>query len=221
MQNIDGWFSVWEALTFYEIAKRCTGRGVAVEIGSWQGKSTVCIARGSIDGAQGMKVYAIDPHVGSEEHQDDGDVWTFESFKKNLEDFGVTDIVTPIVKFSHDAVDDVTEDIEFLFIDGAHDYDSVDKDFGDWFPKVLDGGTIAFHDSHWTGVRRVLGETVYPHHNVRRVRRVMGTTIIEKGVPRSLWERLAKYLTWLGFEMPLRWKTLRRRITGRKVPEFT
>lgn len=39
-----------------------------VEIGSWKGKSTIWIANGSKDG-RNIKVYAIDPHIGSSEHQ--------------------------------------------------------------------------------------------------------------------------------------------------------
>src|SRR3989344_4837252 len=37
--------------------------------------------------------------------------------------------------------------VEFIFIDGDHDLRAVAKDFESWFPKVIDGGTIAFHDS--------------------------------------------------------------------------
>jgi hypothetical protein len=55
---------------------------VLVEIGSWKGRSTICIAIGSKAGKKN-KCYAIDPHTGSSEHKIKGkDIWTFDEFKK-------------------------------------------------------------------------------------------------------------------------------------------
>jgi predicted O-methyltransferase YrrM len=43
-----------------------------------------------------------------------------------------------------DAVDDSSQDL--IFIDAAHDYDSVVEDIAVWRPKARDGGIIAGHD---------------------------------------------------------------------------
>ena len=93
-RHIDGWLYDREGELLYHTAKNCTGRGVIVEIGSWKGKSTSWLGRGSKQG-KGVKIYAIDPHIGSHEHQADGRVWTFEEFKKNIRVSGVDDIIAP------------------------------------------------------------------------------------------------------------------------------
>ena len=46
--------------------------------------------------------------------------------------------------------------LSFVFIDGAHDYDSVTKDIGIWIPKVKLGGIISGHDYNGRGDRRGL-----------------------------------------------------------------
>ena len=66
IQHIDGWLTDEEAKLLYKLAKNC--KGVIVEIGSWKGKSTICMAKGSKAG-NNVKIYAIDPHVGSSEHK--------------------------------------------------------------------------------------------------------------------------------------------------------
>ena len=37
--------------------------------------------------------------------------------------------------------------IDFLFIDGDHSYDAVKSDWTIWYPKIVEGGIIALHDS--------------------------------------------------------------------------
>ena len=146
-----------DGIFLYNSAKNCRGKGVILEIGSWKGKSTVCLAKGSKKG-KNTKVIAVDHHIGSEEHQKPEGVWTFDEFKQNIKSAGIDDIVTPILKTSIDASKNFNEPIELLFLDGAHDYDSVKADFESWFPKVTKNGKILFHDSEWDGVRKYLTE---------------------------------------------------------------
>ncbi|MCY4643877.1 MAG: class I SAM-dependent methyltransferase [Bacteriovoracales bacterium] len=199
---IEGWFSAEEGRAFYHIAKSCSDGSAIVEIGSWQGKSTVWIAKGIKASQKEIKFYAIDPHIGSKEHQKGEKVWTFEKFKENMAKASVEDVVTPLVKYSDDALKDVERGIDFLFIDGAHDYESVKNDFVGWFPKVNDGGMIAFHDSTWPGVKRVLTEMVYPHEFVTQAKMVQGTTIVTKsGQKANFTQRLQKRLRSFQFQL--------------------
>src|SRR5579864_2558755 len=85
LTSVDGWLNPKEAWRLYRLARECRGRGAIVEIGSWKGKSTICLARGSIAGGK-AKINAIDPHTGSPEHSREfGVVWTFDEFRRNIE----------------------------------------------------------------------------------------------------------------------------------------
>jgi predicted O-methyltransferase YrrM len=47
--------------------------------------------------------------------------------------------------------------LDFVFIDGSHDYDSVCKDIDAWLPKVKPNGILAGHDyRYYEGVRRAV-----------------------------------------------------------------
>jgi hypothetical protein len=50
--------------------------------------------------------------------------------------------------------------LDFVFIDAAHDYESVLTDLELWFPKIRDGGIIAGHDycEHYNGVIKAVNE---------------------------------------------------------------
>jgi len=60
-----------------------------------------------------------------------------------------------IVKPSYEAVKKWKKEVDFIFIDGDHNYKAVKNDFEDWLPHVKKGGLILIHDS-----RRVPGTPV-------------------------------------------------------------
>jgi MoaA/NifB/PqqE/SkfB family radical SAM enzyme len=129
-----------------------------------------------------IKIYAIDPHTGSSEHKKMyGKVWTFEEFKKNIKNAKIDDIIIPIVKTSEEANKDFDKPIELIFIDGAHEYDLVKLDFQSWFPKVIYGGIMAFHDTVGeTGPKKVVEELVYKSNNFRNIKFIDLITLAEK-----------------------------------------
>lgn len=49
---------------------------------------------------------------------------------------------------------------DLVFIDGAHDYDSVRADILAWRPCVRAGGILCGHDFNWEGVRKAVSELV-------------------------------------------------------------
>ena len=65
---ISGWLTKSEGELLYEKARELGVTDTIVEIGSWVGRSTICLAKGVEDGG-GAKIYAIDPHTGSSEHR--------------------------------------------------------------------------------------------------------------------------------------------------------
>lgn len=190
-RHVEGWLTDGQAVTLYRLAKAATARGAIVEIGSWKGRSTCWLAMGSREGA-GTTVVAIDPHTGaSEQKARAATVWTFDEFRANLKSVGVEDMVRPIVATSSDAAADFNEPVELIFIDGAHEYDLVKMDFELWFPKVINGGVMAFHDTIGReGPRRVVEQMVFRSHRFRNVRFVDSMTVAEKVEQNTAAERL-------------------------------
>jgi predicted O-methyltransferase YrrM len=173
--DIPGWLTDEEGEALYELARSCRGDGVIVEIGSWKGKSTVCLGLGSQAG-RSVPIYAIDPHAD----------YRFGDFKQNVERAGIAELVRPIASLSQPAADGFDEPIELLFVDGSHEYDLVLEDFEKWVPKVVDGGWVAFHDTTWTkGPRKVVSAAIYRSRRFKDVRFVVGSTTVARKVARN------------------------------------
>jgi predicted O-methyltransferase YrrM len=172
--DVPGWLTDEEGEALYELARACTGEGVIVEIGSFKGKSTVCLGLGSQAGAS-VPIYAIDPHQER-----------FPEFKTNVGRAGIDELVLPVPSLSQQAADDFDEPIELLFVDGSHEYDLVLEDFEKWVPKVVDGGWVAFHDTTWTaGPRKVVGHAVYRSRRFKDLKFVVGSTTIARKVEQN------------------------------------
>jgi MMP 1-O-methyltransferase len=172
LADVEGWLTDEEAEVLFELAKRCTGRGVITEIGSWKGRSTIALALGSQAG-RGVPVYAVDRPRGA----------IFETFQRNVEKAGVGNVVRPINSSSEEAVHEIDEPIEVLFIDASHKYPEVKRDFDLWVPKVLDGGVVAMHDTTWfAGPKKVAEDEIYRSRHFRKVRFIFSSTTIGEKV---------------------------------------
>ncbi|MEW6295837.1 MAG: class I SAM-dependent methyltransferase [Candidatus Diapherotrites archaeon] len=179
-RKIDGWLSDIEGEFLYNKAKVCTGKGVIVEIGSWKGKSTVWLGFGSNQGTK-TKVYAIDPHNAGADLDVYGKVNTLSEFNKNIQKAKLNGIVIPIVKESMEAVKGWNKPIELLFVDGSHKYEFAKKDFLSWSKHLIEGGTIAFHDTlMFGGPRKVINEIILGSKKFREFRLVDSITSAEK-----------------------------------------
>jgi len=63
--DIDGWMSMSEATTLYELTRALPASSpVVVEIGSWLGKSSLILAKGIL-AREGSVLYCIDPFDGA------------------------------------------------------------------------------------------------------------------------------------------------------------
>ncbi len=224
VDTVEGWLNEAEERLLYRLARSCSGNGVIVEIGSWKGKSTIRLGRGSLDGRK-VKIHAVDPHTGSPEHQPGTrGVWTFDEFQQNIKAAGVDDVIVPHVDFSVNAAQNFIEPVELIFIDGLHDYESVKADFGAWFPKVIEGGVMAFHDTTgWAGPRRVVTEELFKSRRFKNVRHVRSITYGEKTAQNKAFERamnrlnLWRFLTY-AFVFRQLWRA--KHYLPRKIPWF-
>jgi predicted O-methyltransferase YrrM len=119
-------------------------KDIIVEIGSFQGRSTVGLAKGSKLGNNNT-VYAIDKWSNNVVNGTKDVIISKESFINNLKTSEVNDIVTPIHSTSNEAFKNWDKKIGMIFIDGDHSYQGVKNDIR-WCDFVIPGGIIAFHD---------------------------------------------------------------------------
>lgn len=106
---IPGWLQRQEGELLYNLARDWPGEGATVELGSYQGRSTACLASGLRDSGRLLdSVVAVDTHRGSPEHQPGGRFFqpgtldgstglvdTFPLFQRNMQAIGVADRVEP------------------------------------------------------------------------------------------------------------------------------
>ena len=189
--KIGGWLTDVEGEFLYNAAKDCNGNGVIVEIGSWKGKSTVWLAKGSKAGSN-VKIYAIDPHSFLGCKKTFGELSTLKEFKENIKRANVEDIVVPVVKTSVDAERDWdAKPIELLWMDGDHTYEMVKLDLDLWFPYLIEGGIIAFHDTIASpGPRILVAEKIFKSHYFTNTGFVDSLTYARKVIVNSLVDRL-------------------------------
>jgi len=143
--NIEGFFT-WP--TFYrDMVNRFPSESLFVEVGSYQGKSIVYLDSVQKELGKKMQLVAVDHFTG----QSDG---MLEKFIYNVKDIDVNIMVGDSVEFAEDFED---SSIDLLFIDAAHDYESVKADIEAWLPKVR--GVIAGHDyPAYPGVMKAVDE---------------------------------------------------------------
>ena len=193
VQAIAGMINDNEGRYLYILAKRCGGN--IVEIGSWEGMSTVYLALGCKAGGGG-RVFAIDPHRGTFDfHEVYGVEDTEPILRENIKRAGVDDIVTPLVVKSEEAAKGWTEPVSLLWIDGAHEYESVTKDILLWEPYLEEGGIIAFHDalhSLCPGVRKAVYKYIFQSNKFSNVHFCESIVCATKVTRLSTRDRLVK-----------------------------
>ena len=186
--KIDGWLSNEEGELLYNLAKKCSKNGVIVEIGSWKGKSTIWLAKGS-EAGENIPVFSIDHHNGSFDEEEKTS--TFDTFMKNIENAEIKNIVNPIIKKSHEASIDFKKPINLIFIDGGHDYQTVKQDFDDWYNKLNNGGVMVFHDSTTRkGVWKIVSKELHKSKNFKNVNFLHSITYGTKTTKNDLLDKL-------------------------------
>lgn len=212
IKNVEGFLRPDEAQLLYQLAKNSPGKGVIVEIGSFKGKSTICLAWGSKQGPQ-SQVYAVDPHTGSKEHRQKSQVVnTFKDFQKNLHQAGVASWVKPIVKTSLKAAKNFKKQADLIFIDANHQYQAVKQDFQAWFPLLKNGGVMAFHDTlSWPGPRKVVEKYLFHSYNFKKVKVIGSITYGQKSQQVNWLDKIQKFYILTLMQM-------RRKILQFKLP---
>jgi predicted O-methyltransferase YrrM len=134
-----------------------------VEVGSYVGASSACIAAG-LDRYGGGSVYCVDTWTNdamSEGYRD-----TMAEFLRNTERF--SRYIVPLRGLSTDPavighVKRAAQTIDLLFIDGDHSFEGVLADWETYSPLLAELSVIAMHDIGWAeGVQRVVMEEIKP-----------------------------------------------------------
>jgi len=165
IQKINGWLEEKEAdLLMTTVLKACIQmpeQHTIVEVGSYEGKSTVLLGSVVKEFFPGVKIVSIDPHDGLLGARDQGLISVAPSLKRfttNLQTAGLSEVVEVVQGRACDVA--WSEPVFFLIIDGLHDYPSVARDFRQISPSVVKGGYIAFHDyaDYFPGVQAFVHE---------------------------------------------------------------
>jgi hypothetical protein len=124
------------------------GYKVGAEVGVWEGYFSEKI----LDGFSG-KLYSIEPWTEDPNQayyymitttQADFDK-IYETCRNKLSRFGDRSVM--IRKTSVEASKQFEDDsLDFVYIDGLHDYKHIKEDIEVWYPKVRNGGTLCGHD---------------------------------------------------------------------------
>lgn len=157
MDQIKGFLAADEAQALYDCALESSALGPVLEIGSYCGKSTVYL--GLACQQTGATVFALDHHLGSEEHQrgelfhdpelydgEAGVMDSFREFRRTIRAAGLEDVVIPIVAGSAAAARHWNTALGMVFIDGGHSLEAAQTDYRCWAPHVVRGGILAIHD---------------------------------------------------------------------------
>jgi len=130
---------------------------IGVEIGTASGDNAKCLLKTlSI-----KKLYLIDPWI---EYSEDGKLKNYnkneQKCRKRLSQW--IDKIVYVKKYSEDAVGYLPDNVDFIYIDGNHQYEFVKKDIELYYPKVKAGGVLGGDDfcGNFIGVVRAVLEFV-------------------------------------------------------------
>jgi predicted O-methyltransferase YrrM len=122
------------------LTRYANGRKRLAEIGVFEGLTTALLARAMApDGV----LNAIDPFFSGRL----GICWGAWIARREVEKTCKKSRVRFIEEFSYDALPAVEGPLDFLFVDGDHSLEGIQRDWADWSPKIAAGGIIALHDT--------------------------------------------------------------------------
>lgn len=163
--RVEGFFNIVDFEYYKKIVANAVDGDHFVEVGSYKGRSSSFMAVEIANSGKKIIFDCVDTWEGSEEHQagklfEDVDVVNhklYDVFLKNMEP--VTGFYNAKRLTSIKAASTYLDNsISMVFIDAAHDYDSVYADILAWAPKVKSGGIISGHDYPHPPVRRAVEE---------------------------------------------------------------
>lgn len=155
--SVKGFMPDNEGLALHAAALAHLSGGVALEIGTYCGKSTVYLAHAA--SVTGSTVVTIDHHRGSEEQQPGWDYHdpalvdsklgimdTLPFARRTIAASGLEDVVVAMIGRSAHISRWWRTPLDLVFVDGGHTDEAAQLDFHGWAPWVRLGGALVIHD---------------------------------------------------------------------------
>jgi len=159
--GVNGWLRPEEGDTLCEYARNSPG--TIVEIGCFQGKSALNIARGLVHRDKPPKFYSVDPHtpVDGKQFGPKDMVQCYENLAKWPE-YGqhVRRICAPSWMAARMFG---AGEVSMLFIDGDHTTEGVSSDLWNWRKTLPIGGHVLFHDHGMASVKKAISQFDWLH----------------------------------------------------------
>lgn len=161
MKRPAGWFGEEEGKEVQEITRSLSPDGIIIEIGTWRGLSTSYIAEALI-GEQTL--ITIDSYSDGSEAFQVTNIRPLDARKMFLEFFFNERLfkkkIIPVLGSSAEISElfkTASMNIDFLFIDGDHKYESVKTDYYAW--SAFNPAHVVFHDyGNSTDIARFVNE---------------------------------------------------------------
>jgi predicted O-methyltransferase YrrM len=127
---------------------------VGVEIGTGFGKNALNLLHElSIE-----RLYCIDPFVPYFDGKAEAQTDYLSRSDVTLRVLAKYRNVTFIRKISSEACKEIPKSVDFVYIDGDHNYEYILGDLHNYFPLVHEKGVIAGHDIDWFDVRKAIDD---------------------------------------------------------------
>lgn len=161
IEPLSGFLSAKEAGLLYWAARQCAGISPVIELGAFEGKSTILFAR------SGCHVHSIDAWTLDIADRSAYGILavsaeaSFERFQHNLRQAGVDELVTIHRGLTHVIGRGWKLPTRLLFVDAGHTYEDVKDDLNLWAAHVESGGLLLMHDvlgDRFLGVTRAASE---------------------------------------------------------------
>ena len=156
---------------FLEVIQKIRPQTI-IEVGTWKGFTALYMARLMELSNLNGHILCIDTWLGSAEHFFSQDPMTilkrkngfpeiYEQFLANVLFQKRQNVIVPLPQTS-DAAFEILSKIKFtadvIYIDGAHDYETVSRDLRNYWSLISSGGVLFGDDYEWPGVRQAVDE---------------------------------------------------------------
>ena len=160
--TIFAFLTPYEKQTLYRLARSLPARAQLVEIGSYLGGSSCCLAAGII--GKGSLLHCIDTfmsdHITGEERRD-----TYPQFAENTAPY--KEVIQVHRGLSSAVAHEFTEPLDLLFVDGDHSWEGVTTDLNLYLPLLKDHAIVVMHNSAHPPVKRAIEQYILPRESQR------------------------------------------------------